>query len=204
MPTPPVGRRPPTPRGVAFVTHSGAAGPLGRLTGVDHASEQRRPDRPIFLYDGDCAFCTSCARFIERRIPTSAEVTPWQFADLDALGVTEADAEASVQWIDAHARRGRPRRAGGPAGIAALLVDAGSYWRPLGWLLDLRPVRWIAAPAYRLIARNRHRLPGGTAACLLPQAERERAKRAGRRREPLWGDGPDGHVASQPIDGGVL
>ena len=167
---------------MAFVTHSGAARSLGRLTGVKHASGQRGPDRPVFLYDGDCAFCTSCARFIERHIPTSATVTPWQFADLDALGVRQADAEASVQWI--HARSGQPVRAEGTAAIAGLLIDAGSYWRPFGWLLDLRPVRWIAVPAYRLIARNRHRLPGGTAACLLPQAERERAKSADRR-EPL-------------------
>ena len=102
---------------------------LGRLTGVRHAGEQPGANRPVFLYDGDCAFCTSCARFIERHIP---------------------------------------------AAIARMLVDAGSYWRPLGWLLDRRPVRWIAGPAYRLIARNRHRLPGGTAACLLSQAERDR------------------------------
>jgi predicted DCC family thiol-disulfide oxidoreductase YuxK len=145
---------------------------LGRLTGVGHASEQPGADRPVFLYDGDCAFCTSCARFIERHIPTAAEVTPWQFADLEALGVTQDDAEASVQWIDPGA--GRRLNAAGPAAIARLLVDAGSYWRPLGWLLDRRPVRWIAGPAYRLIARNRHRLPGGTAACRLPQAERDR------------------------------
>jgi predicted DCC family thiol-disulfide oxidoreductase YuxK len=145
---------------------------LGRLTGVRHASEQLGADRPVFLYDGDCAFCTSCARFIERHIPTAAEVAPWQFADLEALGVSQDDAEASVQWIDP--RAGRWLNAAGPAAIAWLLVDAGSYWRPLGWLLDRRPVRWIAGPAYRLIARNRHRLPGGTAACRLPQAERDR------------------------------
>jgi hypothetical protein len=29
-------------------------------------------------------------------------------------------------------------------------------------------------PLYRLISRNRHKLPGGTAACSLPQAERDR------------------------------
>ena len=145
---------------------------LGRLTGVEHASQRHGPNRPVFLYDGDCAFCTSCARFIERHIPTSAEVVPWQFADLEALGVRQAEAEASVQWID----RGPPEaaRAAGPAAIARLLVDAGSYWRALGLLLDLRPIRWIAGPAYRLVARNRHRLPGGTAACLLPQAQRDR------------------------------
>jgi predicted DCC family thiol-disulfide oxidoreductase YuxK len=139
---------------------------------VRHASEQLPADRPVFLYDGDCAFCSSCARFIERHIPTSAEVTPWQFADLEALGVSQDDAEAAVQWIDPRAER--PVSAAGPAAIARLLVDAGSYWRTLGRLLERRPVRWIAGLAYRLIARNRHRLPGGTAACRLQQAERDR------------------------------
>jgi predicted DCC family thiol-disulfide oxidoreductase YuxK len=139
---------------------------------VGHASERRGHDRPVFLYDGDCAFCTSSAGFIGRHIPTSAAVTPWQLADLDALGVTQADAEASVQWIDPGS--GRPVRAAGTAAIASLLVDAGSYWRPLGRLLDVRPVRWLAGLAYRLIARNRHRLPGGTAACRLAPAQRER------------------------------
>lgn len=145
---------------------------LGRLTGVEHASQPHSANRPVFLYDGDCAFCTSCARFIQRHIPTSAEVTPWQFADLEALGVPQADAEASVQWIDQGPRGAA--RASGPTAIARLLVDAGSYWRALGLLLDMRPIRWIAGPAYRLVAHNRHRLPGGTAACRRLQAERDR------------------------------
>lgn len=133
------------------------------------------PDRAVFLYDGDCAFCTTCANFVERRIPTGASVRPWQFADLDPLGVTQAEAEAAVQWI---APDGSV--AAGPVAIARLLVDAGSYWRPLGRLLDLPPVRWLAWPVYRLVARNRHRLPGGTAACSLPQAQRD-AMRDGER-----------------------
>lgn len=140
---------------------------LGRLTGVEHASEQPAADRPVFLYDGGCGFCTWSAWFIERHIPTAAGVTPWQFADLQALGVSKAHAEASVQWIDL--RRDPAVRASGPAAIARLLVDAGSYWHPLGRLLDMRPIRWVAEPVYRLVARNRHRLPGGTAACQLPR-----------------------------------
>ncbi len=132
-----------------------------------------RPERPVFLYDGDCSFCTSCANFIERRIPTGAQVTPWQFADLDALGVAQAEAEEAVIWV----APGQPAAAG-PVAIARLLVDAGSFWRPLGRLLDLAPVRWMAWPVYRLIARNRHRMPGGTAACSLPQAERDRQRSA--------------------------
>lgn len=134
--------------------------------------------RPVFVYDGDCAFCTTCARFIEARIPTSATVSPWQFSDLAALGVTQEAAEAAVLWVVP----GRPAATvAGPQAIARLLGDAGGVWRPLGWFLDLPPVRALAWPVYRWIARNRHRLPGGTAACSLPHAERDRrrATRAG-------------------------
>ena len=54
----------------------------------------RRAERFVFLYDGDCSFCTTCANFIERRIPTNARVQAWQHADLAALGVTQAACEA--------------------------------------------------------------------------------------------------------------
>jgi predicted DCC family thiol-disulfide oxidoreductase YuxK len=135
---------------------------------VRDVTATRSVERAVFLYDGDCAFCSSCARFIEARIPTRADVRAWQLTDLEPLGVTRDDTEAAVQWI---APDGSVRA--GPEAIARLLVDAGSFWRPLGWLLDLPPVRWVAWPVYRLISRNRHRLPGGTAACSLPQAERD-------------------------------
>jgi predicted DCC family thiol-disulfide oxidoreductase YuxK len=34
------------------------------------------------------------------------------------------------------------------------------------------PLRWIAHGVYRLVANNRDRMPGGTAACKLPAAQR--------------------------------
>jgi predicted DCC family thiol-disulfide oxidoreductase YuxK len=128
--------------------------------------------RPTFLYDGDCAFCTSCARFIERWIHTRAAVLPWQFAGLEALGVTRQQAEEAVQWIDPGGSV-----ASGSDAVAKLLADAGSYWQVAGFLLAHRPVRWMAGPVYRLVARNRGKLPGGTAACALPQAERDQLHR---------------------------
>jgi predicted DCC family thiol-disulfide oxidoreductase YuxK len=127
-------------------------------------------DTPVFIFDGDCAFCSSCARFIERRIPSPARVVAWQFTDLSALGVTAEAAESAVQWVDA---RGV---AAGPEAISRLLRSAGGFWRPLGAMLAIRPVLWVAWPIYRWIARNRHRLPGGTAVCSLPQAQRDRLK----------------------------
>jgi predicted DCC family thiol-disulfide oxidoreductase YuxK len=124
---------------------------------------------PTFVYDGDCAFCTSCARFIERRVPSRAAVVPWQFADLAALGLTREQAEEAVQWVGADGVR-----ASGPDAVALLLRDAGRFWRVPGRVLQLGPVRFAAWPAYRWIADHRHLLPGGTAACSLPQAERDR------------------------------
>ncbi|MEJ3748735.1 DUF393 domain-containing protein [Actinomycetes bacterium KLBMP 9797] len=125
-------------------------------------------DHATFLYDGDCAFCSACARFAERWVPTPARILPWQFADLDALDVTVEECDAAVQWIDP----ATGARAAGPDAIAALLRTSRPWWRVAGAVLRLGPVRWLAWPVYRWVARNRHRMPGGTAACSLPQAER--------------------------------
>ncbi|MBX7269275.1 DUF393 domain-containing protein [Micromonospora sp. Llam7] len=122
-----------------------------------------------FVYDGDCAFCTRCAEFIERRIPTGARVVPWQFADLGRLGLTEAECEEAVQWVGSDGSR-----AAGPDAIAALLASSGRLWRAAGAGLRIPPVRAAAWPAYRWVARNRHRMPGGTAACSLPRETRDR------------------------------
>ena len=119
--------------------------------------------RPVLLYDGDCAFCTSCVHLLERRIKPDAEIVAWQFADLPALGVTEAEATDAVQWIEP----GGSVRSGHEA-IAAMLATAGPLWRLSGRILVLPGVSWIAARVYRLIAANRHRLPGGTPACERP------------------------------------
>ncbi|MEN8655705.1 DCC1-like thiol-disulfide oxidoreductase family protein [Streptomyces sp. 21So2-11] len=121
--------------------------------------------RPVLVYDGDCAFCTTCVRFIERRIKPGCETTPWQFADLGSLGVAQERAEYEVLWVT-------PAGVtyGGAQAVAKLLLNAGGAWAVAGALLTLAPLRWVAPGAYRLIAANRERMPGGTPACALPPA----------------------------------
>lgn len=126
-------------------------------------------DRPTFVFDGDCAFCSSCVRFIEARIPTTATIVPWQFSDLDALGLTLDEVESAVQWIGPDGTR-----AAGPDAIALLLRDAGRFWELPGRALQLRPVGLLAWPVYNWIAEHRHMMPGGTEACSLPQAQRDK------------------------------
>ncbi|WP_440082456.1 thiol-disulfide oxidoreductase DCC family protein [Streptosporangium sp. LJ11] len=117
--------------------------------------------QPVLVFDGDCGFCTTSVRFAERRVGVRARVVPWQFADLRALGVTRERAEREVLWVE------NGRVYGGAQAVARLLISAGLPWSPLGLVLRIPPFRWVARGIYRLVAANRHRLPGGTPACAL-------------------------------------
>ncbi|HZC28007.1 MAG TPA: DUF393 domain-containing protein [Actinopolymorphaceae bacterium] len=124
-------------------------------------------DRSLFLYDGDCAFCTRSVRWIERWVRPRAQLSAWQHADLPAVGTTQARAEHEVLW---RARDGRIF--GGAQAVAKLLLDTGGPWAVVGAVLRIPPFRWIARLVYRVIANNRYRLPGGTPACALPADQR--------------------------------
>lgn len=116
--------------------------------------------RPVLVFDGDCAFCTSCVRLVERRIRPDAGIVAWQLADLSELGLSEERAAEAVQWVEPD---GTIRS--GHEAIAAMLSTSGPVWRIVGRVLRLPGISWTAAQAYRLVAANRHRLPGGTPAC---------------------------------------
>jgi predicted DCC family thiol-disulfide oxidoreductase YuxK len=107
------------------------------------------------VYDADCGFCTRYARWVDR------DPVSWQSLDLDAVGAT---AEQAANFAGFLSSEGRITALGAPA-IAAALRARGGWTAPLGWLMTLPGVRSLAALVYPVIARNRHRLPGGTAAC---------------------------------------
>ncbi len=115
--------------------------------------------RPVLVYDGDCGFCTSCARLLER-IGPEVEIAPWQLTDLAELGLTEEQAAEAVRLVQAD---GAIRS--GHEAIAAALTSARGIWKLIGRALLLPGISWVAARVYRLVADNRYRLPGGTPAC---------------------------------------
>lgn len=115
----------------------------------------------MLIFDGDCGFCTTSAHWIQRRLPDDVEVVAWQFVDdLDALGLTVDEADAKVWWITPDGRRH-----GGHLAIGHALRSAGGFWGLIGTMLVTPPASWLAAPVYALVARYRHRMPGGTPAC---------------------------------------
>ncbi len=75
------------------------------------------------------------------------------------MGLSEADAAGQAWWVEGG------HRDGGHRAVARSLIAAGGTWGALGHLLLVPPIRWLGAGLYRLVARNRGRMPGGTPAC---------------------------------------
>jgi predicted DCC family thiol-disulfide oxidoreductase YuxK len=124
-------------------------------------------DVPWLIFDGDCGFCTSSADWLGRRLNRlrgpNAKLIPWQFTDLAALGTTTQRAQREVLWVSTD-----ETIRGGAAAFAAWLKFRGGPYAVAGHAMDLPIVRKLAAGVYRVIAQNRHRMPGGSPACALP------------------------------------
>ena len=112
------------------------------------------------VFDGDCGFCTTCVRWMARLRIEPETVIPWQHADLAALGLTPEQCQEKVQWVS-----GTGEVRSGHLAVAAVLRGP---WRPLGVLLTLPGLSWVAGKAYDWVAAHRTSLPGGTPACALP------------------------------------
>lgn len=117
---------------------------------------------PVVIYDGDCAFCSSAARFGKRRIAKQLQFLPYQLTDLNPYGLTVAQCEAALQFVASSGKIFTAQNA-----IAQLLIAGGGIWKFTGLLIKLPVINQIAAVGYKFTAANRHRLPGGTPTCKL-------------------------------------
>lgn len=116
---------------------------------------------PVLVFDGDCAFCTTSASLARRWLRLD-RVEPWQRLDLDSLGLDTDRCQTALQWVGLDGSI----EAGEWAVISALR-HSGGMWRLPAAVLAAPGVRVLARVVYRWVARNRHRLPGGTPACRL-------------------------------------
>ena len=125
---------------------------------------------PVLIYDGDCAFCAASVRVLERRVRRHPRCAPWQQLDLEVLGVSRTDCEQAVQFVDGDGNVHAAERA-----VARVLIEAGSGWAIIGRTLLAPGIRPVAGVLYKWVAKNRHRLPGGTAQCSIADRPRDDA-----------------------------
>jgi predicted DCC family thiol-disulfide oxidoreductase YuxK len=119
----------------------------------------------VLIFDGDCGFCTTTANFMVKHSKVTIEAKPWQYVDFTNLPITKEDcAEQVYLLVD-----GKPY--GGHEGFAMTLrVQPSKVIRFIGLVAMSKALRWFSKPTYRLVAKYRHKLPGGTPACKLPNA----------------------------------
>jgi predicted DCC family thiol-disulfide oxidoreductase YuxK len=132
-----------------------ASGSVGGVTGQVGS---------VLVFDGDCGSCTTAAEWARRGWGDDAvrAVSYQALGDdgLSALGLSVSDARGAAWWAGPDGNLWRGHRA------VAMALRHGRGWRPpAGLLLLTPPVTWIGAGVYGVVARWRHRLPGGTPAC---------------------------------------
>ena len=119
--------------------------------------------RPLLIFDGDCGFCTASAAWVSRGWDGRPRAVAWQHLGekgLIELGLTTEQAQDAAWWVDESNALFRGHRAIGHA-----LMACTGWRRALGAAVVSPPLGWAAPVAYRLVARYRHRMPGGTPAC---------------------------------------
>lgn len=128
---------------------------------------------PVLVFDGDCAFCTSCVTWAERYLRATLASGGWDAVPSRRADLATLEARAGGVGLVSPERAAREllwvtptgRVYGGAQAVARLLMRTGGAWAYAGAVLALPPVRPAAEALYRLVARNRRRLPGGTPAC---------------------------------------
>jgi predicted DCC family thiol-disulfide oxidoreductase YuxK len=117
---------------------------------------------PTLIFDGDCGFCTSAANFIVKRSKVAITAHPWQLIDTTEYGVLQPQAQDRVYMVvDGQAF-------GGHEAFAAILRLQNNWLlSTIALVIVVPPICWLARIGYRLVAKYRHKLPGGTPACKL-------------------------------------
>jgi len=113
----------------------------------------------VLIFDGDCKFCSSSARAFVRMTKNRIPAAPYQLSDLSALGLTLQDCEQAVQYVNKDGIQS------GHLAIAQGLIDSKTIWSLAGYVLKWPVITSIAFVVYHWVAKNRHRMPGGTPAC---------------------------------------
>jgi predicted DCC family thiol-disulfide oxidoreductase YuxK len=138
-------------------------GPFGLADLRWFSPRDRDGQSSVLVYDGDCGFCTTAARWVSRKFRHGERAEPWQILGesfLEEHGLSFDDVQDAAWWVDTRGLRERGHRA-----IGRALQSGGGLRGVLGWFVLTPPTSWLSACVYQLVVRWRYRLPGGTPAC---------------------------------------
>jgi predicted DCC family thiol-disulfide oxidoreductase YuxK len=118
----------------------------------------------VLIYDGDCQFCQLSLEFGIKNLRFFPQYVAFQRIDPKDFRLTDKQVRAQI-WL-AKKSPAMDVALGGHLAAGAILRLQPSLWlRVLGWLASTPPTSWVASLVYKLVAANRHRLPGGSRAC---------------------------------------
>lgn len=125
-------------------------------------SSETKVELPVIVYDGDCAFCSSSIRTLQRLIPRAPKMIPYQFINPADYGLTLEQCETALQYVGKAGKISQGHEA-----YRQMLIELGGGYKLLGHLMRTPVYYGIANTVYRWIAKNRHKMPGGTPTCSL-------------------------------------
>jgi predicted DCC family thiol-disulfide oxidoreductase YuxK len=112
----------------------------------------------LLIYDGDCAFCKNSLRLAIKYLPDLPRYAAYQKLDLEKIGLNLSQVQAQVWLIDGS------KKLGGHLAVGWMFREQKNFgWKLLGGLIHIFSP--ISALIYAWVAKNRHRLPGGTKEC---------------------------------------
>jgi len=120
----------------------------------------------VLIYDGHCQFCQLSLEFGIKNLRIFPQYVAFQKINPKEFGLTEEQVRSQI-WLAPKSPTVGASLGGHLAAGAILGLQPSLWLRALGWLASTPPTSWVADFIYRLIAANRHRLPGGSRACKL-------------------------------------
>lgn len=131
-------------------------------------STKTKVDTPLLIFDGDCGFCTSAVDALQKQMRTKFETIPYQFADLEKYHLTTEECSQRIYLIVNTAEDTEKQYSGHKAISKIWRIQANILWKALGWFIIIPGINLLSYLGYWLMAKYRHKLPGGTPACQLP------------------------------------
>jgi predicted DCC family thiol-disulfide oxidoreductase YuxK len=118
----------------------------------------------VLIYDGDCQFCQLSLDFGVKNLRIFPQYVAFQKIDPKDFGLTAQQVRSQI-WLVRRSPATASALGGHLAAGAILKLQPSRWLKILGSLVSTPPTSWVADALYKLIAANRHRLPGGSKAC---------------------------------------